>query len=125
MINLMVIGAALIITPGLVPRHSDQTVSQQEDTAMRPQYKTQSVKIFYSYSHKDEEYLHHLIDHLKILKRTGIIDDWSDADIEAGAEFDLEIRGKLDSASIILLLISSHFIASDYAWGKEMKRAMQ
>jgi hypothetical protein len=50
---------------------------------------------------------------------------WYDGEIEAGAELDKEIGQKLESASIVLLLISPPFIASKYCYDVEMTRAMQ
>jgi hypothetical protein len=83
------------------------------------------VKLFYSYSHKDEVLRDELDAHLKILQRLKVIAPWKDRDIEAGREWNEEIKRELDEARIILLLISQNFIASDFCWDKEMERAMQ
>jgi len=84
-----------------------------------------SVKIFISYSHHDEALFVQLKKHLKPLERERIISPWHDRRIAAGAEFDAEIRQELQSARIILLLVSPDFIVSEYCWGKEMMRAME
>jgi hypothetical protein len=83
------------------------------------------VKLFYSYSHKDEGLREELVKHLTILKRQGVLEPWHDRDIEAGAEWNQEIERHLNEAQIILLLISSDFIASPFCWDKEMARAME
>ena len=83
------------------------------------------VKIFYSYSHKDEDYRNKLETHLKILERTGVIDQWHDRYIEAGDDWKTAIDENLERADIILLLVSADFIASDYCWEKEMTRAIE
>jgi hypothetical protein len=83
------------------------------------------VKLFYSYSHADEDLRKELVKHLTILKRQNVIEPWHDRDIEAGAEWSKEIEQHLNEAHIILLLISPDFIASDFCWDKEMERAMQ
>jgi len=44
--------------------------------------------------------------------------------LEAGTEWEPAILNKLDTADIILLLVSSNFIASDYCYGTELKRAI-
>ena len=44
--------------------------------------------------------------------------------MEAGTEWEPAILNKLDTADIILLLVSSNFIASDYCYGTELKRAI-
>jgi hypothetical protein len=54
-----------------------------------------------------------------------VIQGWHDRRISAGTEWDGSIDEHLESASIILLLISSDFLASDYCYDKEMKRAME
>jgi hypothetical protein len=44
----------------------------------------QPVKVFYSYSHEDEKAREKLAAHLTLLKRSGLISDWSDRQIDAG-----------------------------------------
>ncbi len=83
------------------------------------------VKLFYSYSHRDEALRRKLETHLKILVRKKIISSWHDRDIGAGAEWAEEIDVHLKTADIILLLVSADFIASDYIWGKEMEPALE
>ncbi len=84
-----------------------------------------AIEVFYSYSHKDEELRDELEKHLSILKRQGIITGWHDRRITAGREWEGDIDEHLDSAQIILLLISSDFLASDYCYDAEMNRAME
>jgi internalin A len=81
--------------------------------------------LFYSYSHKDENLRDELETHLKLLQRQGAISDWHDRRILAGGEWDKKIDENLEKADIILLLISADFIASDYCYDVEMKRAME
>src|ERR1700722_213584 len=83
------------------------------------------VEIFYSYSHKDEDLCNELIKHLKILEREGIVTGWHDRKIMAGDEWEGEIDEHLNSAKVILLLVSVDFLASEYCWGVEVKRAME
>ncbi len=82
---------------------------------------TQPIEVFFSYSHKDEELRDELAKHLKILKREGIITDWYDRQISAGTEWEGEIDAHLNTARVILLLISSDFLASDYCYGIELE----
>jgi hypothetical protein len=86
---------------------------------------TESVEIFFSYSHKDESLRKGLEDHLSVIRRQGIISGWHDRMIGPGQEWKGEIDRRLDSARIILLLISPSFLASDYCWDVEMKRAIE
>src|SRR5712692_2693467 len=84
-----------------------------------------AVKIFISYAQEDEALLNRLKIHLKPLNRQGIIDIWYDRNISAGTEWEKAISDQLNAAQIILLLISPDFMASDYLYGIEMKRAME
>lgn len=86
---------------------------------------TQPVEIFYSYAHEDQKLQDALRKHLANLKRQGIITDWYDRDISAGDEWNEEINKHLNSASVILLLISRDFMDSDYSNNVEVKRAME
>lgn len=87
--------------------------------------KEASVSLFYSYSHRDETLRNELETHLKILERRNLISSWNDRQIEAGDDWKNEIDKNLESADIILLLISADFIASDYCYEKEMKCALE
>jgi Ca-activated chloride channel homolog len=84
-----------------------------------------SVKIFCCYAREDEAALKDLRKHLRSLEFQGLISTWYDGEISAGAEWEQEIRTHLEEAQIILLLVSSDFIASDYCYNKEMKQAME
>lgn len=83
------------------------------------------VKIFFCYAHEDEPLLNKLKTHLKPLQRQGLIDVWHDRDISAGTEWEQEINEHLNSAQIILLMVSSDFMDSDYCYSIEMKRAIE
>jgi internalin A len=83
------------------------------------------ASVFISYSHKDERLRNELETHLKILQRNGWIDVWHDRRIEAGQDWKNRIDEKLESADIILLLISADFIASDYCYEIEARRALE
>jgi hypothetical protein len=80
--------------------------------------------LFFSYSHRDEAFRDELETHLAALKRQGVIETWHDRRIEAGQQIDHVISHKLEQADIILLLVSSYFIASDYCYDVEVKRAL-
>jgi len=83
------------------------------------------VTLFFSYSHKDEDLRNELETHLALLKRQGIISSWHDRRITAGGDIDKTISSELESSQIILLLVSAHFLASDYCYEKEMTRALE
>src|SRR5437016_5278541 len=60
-----------------------------------------------------------------MLKREGVISGWHDRRISAGQEWDGQIDSHLNSAEIILLLVSSDFLASNYCYDIEVKRAIE
>jgi MinD-like ATPase involved in chromosome partitioning or flagellar assembly len=83
------------------------------------------LRVFISYSHKDERLRRELETHLKLLQRQDVIALWTDHKISAGEEWKGEINESLESADIILLLVSADFLASDYCYDAEMKRALE
>ena len=90
-------------------------------SAKRPQ---SPVEVFYSYSHKDEVLRDELEKHLSILRRQSVITGWHDRKITAGTEWKGQIDEHLNAAKVILLLISPDFLASDYCYDVELKRAL-
>ncbi|WP_427161778.1 toll/interleukin-1 receptor domain-containing protein [Aliinostoc sp. HNIBRCY26] len=83
------------------------------------------VKVFFSYSHKDEALRDELATHLSTMKRQGVIEAWYDRAIIAGSNWADAIDDNLNIADIVLLLVSANFLASDYCYDKEMMRAME
>ncbi len=81
--------------------------------------------VFYSYSHKDESIRDELENHLSLLRRQGAISVWHDRKITPGNEWAEAIDSNITRADIILLLVSSDFIASEYCYGKEMNIALE
>ena len=84
-----------------------------------------SIEVFFSYAHEDEGLRDELAKHLIMLKRDGVISSWYDREITAGSEWAGEIDEHLNTAQIILLLVSSDFLASDYCYDVEMGRAIE
>jgi internalin A len=84
-----------------------------------------AARVFVSYTRKDERLRKRLEVNLKLLKRAGLIETWQDRDIEAGEEWKEKIDENLERADIILLLVSDDFLASDYCYEIEMRRALE
>ena len=82
-------------------------------------------ELFYSYAHSDERLRNALEKHLAIMKRQGLIEGWHDRKIVAGSEWKDQIDEHLNSAGIILLLVSADFLASNYCYDIEMTRAIE
>src|SRR5579864_1299911 len=82
-------------------------------------------KLFYCYVHKDRWLRDEIDIHLAILKRKKLIEVWHDREINPGMDYENEIDRHLETADIVLLLVSADFLHSDYCYGKEMARALQ
>ena len=87
--------------------------------------KPNCLQIFCSYSHKDSKYRAELETFLANLRMQGILNVWHDRLIKPGTDWAQEIDHNLDYANMILLLISSDFLASQYCMGVELKRALE
>lgn len=83
------------------------------------------VELFYSYSHNDEKQRARLEKHLSMLQRQGVIAGWHDRKIGAGTEWKGQIDKHLNSARVILLLVSADFLHSNYCYDVEMQRAIE
>ncbi|MDQ0506057.1 toll/interleukin-1 receptor domain-containing protein [Xanthobacter agilis] len=87
--------------------------------------KKHPVTAFISYSHVDAKLKTDLLKHLAPLKRLGLIDDWHDQEIKPGDEWEKAILTQVARADLVLLLISSDFIASDYCYTKELGKVLE
>jgi tetratricopeptide (TPR) repeat protein len=81
--------------------------------------------VFYSYAEADEDLRSELDKHLSQLRREGLITTWHRRQVIAGQDWTKALDRHLNIASVILLLISADFLASDYCYGIEMQRAME
>jgi tetratricopeptide (TPR) repeat protein len=86
---------------------------------------SQPVRVFYSYAHEDEALCETLQKHLRLLQRQGLIQSWYDRKIPAGSGWQAQIDQHLDTAQVILLLISPDFLQSDYCHDIEMRQALE
>jgi uncharacterized membrane protein HdeD (DUF308 family) len=83
------------------------------------------LRIFCSYSHRDEEYLNELRTWLRGLERQGLIESWHDRKITPGWEWEEAIDKNLRTADVILFLVTPDFMASDYVYEKEIGKAVE
>jgi tetratricopeptide (TPR) repeat protein len=91
---------------------------------LEPGRPPEPISVFYSYSHRDEDLRRELETHLCVLRRSGLIREWHDLKIIAGQDWDKEISKYLESAQIILFLISADFVSSEYIYSVEVRRAL-
>ena len=82
------------------------------------------IKIFVSYSHKDEDIRKKLHNHLASMVHNRIIEISFDRKIRPGQHVDHEIEKSIAGASIVLLLVSANFIDSNYCYKVELKYIM-
>ena len=108
----------------LLPEFKDEAMQHPSKLdASKPVDKT--IKLFISYSHADEAHKERLEKHLKAISRILPLTAWSDRHLFAGEAVDEQIFQQLNTADIVLLLVSPDFINSDYCFTKEMERALE
>ncbi|WNZ47471.1 toll/interleukin-1 receptor domain-containing protein [Leptolyngbya boryana CZ1] len=83
------------------------------------------VKIFFSCAWKDLDEQAELQRHLILLERQGLVSFWHAGCISAGTEHDIEIQNQLNAADIIIMLLSKHYLNSDYCFNNEFQRALE
>src|SRR5579862_3398989 len=83
------------------------------------------LQVFCCYARTDQSYLLELKKRLLPLQRDGLIAIDADINISPGEDWEQRIHYSLNTAHIILLLISADFIASEYCHSKEMIRALE
>lgn len=82
------------------------------------------IEVFLSYAREDGQLAQQFKKHLSNLQLQGLI-TWYDLDMTPpGVNWREDINRHLDTAQIILLLISPDFLASNYAY-EEMQRALE
>jgi hypothetical protein len=71
------------------------------------------IKVFISYCDEDEALKQQLERHLSPLMRQGVISIWHRGKVEAGGKWEQQVTSHIHSANVILILISSDYLASD------------
>src|SRR5215510_12890765 len=107
----------------IADRQDSQSAAKTVEAPLQPSRSL--IRLFISYERSDEDLRLELNKHLSNLRRQQIISDWHDRRILPGQEWADQIDNALNEAQIILLLISVHFMASDYCYTKEMVRAIE
>jgi hypothetical protein len=98
----------------------EQTLAGNEGDTM-----ASSLKIFISYSHKDERFKDELVTMLAGLQRRGIVDTWQDRRIEPGDEWNTSIQDAMNDCDLALLLVSPDYLASRFIQEAEQPTLLQ
>jgi TIR domain len=85
----------------------------------------EAVKVFYSYSREDHALREKLEQYLAHLRFGGQISTWYDLRLEPGSDWKKDIDNQLDTANMILLLVSANFLSSEYCHSIELKCALE
>jgi hypothetical protein len=80
--------------------------------------------VFISYSSKDHEYVEALRRHAKRLEECGLVTLWMDREVLPGSPWADEIRRELETARLVLALVSPDFLASPWCIS-ELTRAFE
>jgi len=101
--------------------------SQWEQTLARAKTDddTSPLKIFISYSHKDEKFKNELVTMLAGLQSRGIVDTWQDRRIEPGDEWNRSIQDAMNECDLALLLVSPDYIGSRFIQDEEQPKLLQ
>lgn len=86
---------------------------------------TEPLKLFLLYAMEDEPLRKELETHLKVIERTGLVDLWHEGKMLAGDNMDETIAKNLETAHIIIPLITANFIASDKLYQNYLQKAME
>jgi hypothetical protein len=83
-------------------------------------------RVFICYSQRDDVLRCELEARLKVLKTEGLVGEvWSDQGLEPGADWDARIKSELERADLIVMLVSTAWLATDYIRNVEMPRALE
>jgi len=86
---------------------------------------THPVRIFIAYAHEDAPSRERLRIHLNVLQRRGLCHIFWDGLILPGERWDDRLKAELHRADIFLLLVSEHFLDSDYVHEVELPKALE
>ncbi|HVU66892.1 MAG TPA: toll/interleukin-1 receptor domain-containing protein [Ktedonobacteraceae bacterium] len=83
------------------------------------------INVFLSYAPADKGLVRQLEAHLSMLKHEGLISTWCKRELLAGSNWMEALDQRLEQARLILLLVSADFLASDYCYQVEVRRALE
>ena len=81
--------------------------------------------VFISYSHNDSNYVDRLRIHLKPIEKKYNILIWDDSKLEPGDKWRETVIENLERASVVLLVVSPDFLASEFVMEFEYPKALK
>lgn len=109
----------------LFPRIFKNVTPESSQSPAAPERPYKTPTFFISYADRDKEFKNELQKHLSGLKRINLIRDWEGRAILPGQDWEDEIRQKLEQAEVVLFLVSSDFLASEYINDVEIKKTIE
>lgn len=105
----------------------DKTVIKPEIATLVEPLETRAprLKLFLSYSHRNEGAVDELRKDLKVMERNGLILPWHDRALTAGEKWEARILQELRDADVVVCQLSRDFLASDFCVLKELQTAIQ
>jgi internalin A len=100
-------------------------LSQRRGSGIEDIHRERPVRMFVSYSHRDERHRQTLESYLKLLNFAGLLSIWHDRQIDAGDDWKGKIDQALEEADVVVLLVSVDFLGSEYINDVELKRALE
>lgn len=103
------------------------TLDDLAEEAVAPQLapKNTQKKVFISYAREDRPWVDKLEKHLASLRRSGLIDAWTDSQILPGKPWNDSIIQELRQADIFIFIVSVDFIDSEFINKYEVPEAMK
>jgi internalin A len=106
--------------------HNNKVTTQSISSLIEPvRLSLEPLKLFLSYSHKDEKYVDELRKDLKLMERSGLIRTWYDRALRAGEKWEESILQELNTSDIIVCQLSRDFLASDFCVLTELDTAIE
>ena len=90
-----------------------------------PEARCRRDEVFISYSHEDRDWLKHLQVFLTPAFRAGRLKLWADSNLRTGDTWRAEIEAAISRARVAVLLVSPHFLASDFIEKDEFPKILE